>query len=108
MARAVQQPMFEHRSSPHVGLDPARVVDSPSDSPRVTAGCSRAVPFDCAITCSPLTGATVLSRSPWKTMVGTVCPVPARTGPPCFMAAKAEGMSLAAPQASPEWTPTAA
>ena len=25
-----------------------------------------------------------------------------------FMAAKAEGMSLAAPQARPEWTPTAA
>ena len=32
-------------------------------------------------------------------------PVPA---PPCRMAAKAEGMSLAAPQARPECTPTAA
>lgn len=54
-------------------------------------------------------GRTVRSASPWNTMVGTVGPLPlGRIVPPPPMAAKADGMSLAAPQASPEWTPTAA
>ena len=49
------------------------------------------------------------SASPWKTIVGTVGPEPlGRVVPPPPIAAKADGMSLAAPHANPEWTPTAA
>src|SRR5436190_24193812 len=54
-------------------------------------------------------GLTVRSASPWKTILGTVGP--ARLGrvvPPPPVAAKADGMSRIAPQANPEWRPTAA
>ena len=81
-------------------------------SPRLTVARRSAAAFDWAITWSPLIGLTVVSRSPWKTMVGTAA-LPCRRDPPameppCRIAAKAEGTSLAAPQASPEWTPIAA
>src|ERR1700738_568716 len=72
---------------------------------------------DCATTKSAFLGLTVVSLSPWKTMAGTTSgfdpagPVRARLGAgpplPCI-AANAEGMSRAAPQASPECTPIAA
>jgi hypothetical protein len=54
---------------------------------------------------------TVLSRSPWKTMVGMVfwvSDLAALTRAPSRIAFSAEGKSLAAPQGSPECTPTAA
>ena len=41
-------------------------------------------------------------------MVGTACRLRPGAEPRPFMAAKAPGMSRAAPQASPEWIPTAA
>src|ERR1700759_3660131 len=72
---------------------------------------------DCATTASALLGLTVVSLSPWKTIVGTTrgadpegAVVPfLGGGPPLpFIAANAEGRSRAAPQASPECTPIAA
>jgi hypothetical protein len=79
----------------------ALVHRSPSFKPAALA--------DCSTIRSPLFGCTVVSRSPWKTMVGTDGPPSAILDPPpCRMATNAEGRSLAAPQARPEWIPTAA
>src|SRR3954453_22690484 len=58
---------------------------------------------------SALLGCTVVSRSPWKTMVGTDAPaVPIGPALPCRIAANADGRSLAAPPARREGMPTAA
>jgi hypothetical protein len=56
-----------------------------------------------------LAGATVVSRSPWKTIRGTLAPSarPPAAGP-WRMAAYADDTSWAAPATSPEWIPAAA
>jgi hypothetical protein len=64
-----------------------------------------------AISSSPLRRLTVVSRSPWKTMMGTPPAGAWRFGlgmAPPFMAASADGKSCAEAKGKPECTPTAA
>ena len=55
---------------------------------------------------SALTGATVVSASPWKTISGT--PATGQAMPPFCIAANAEGRSFAARYPRPQCTPAAA
>src|SRR4029079_14598323 len=72
--------------------------------------CACAAPRLSATTAAALPGSTVLSRSPWKTIAGTVVvrDFATRGSIPSRIAVSADGKSCAAWQASPECTPIAA
>ncbi len=72
----------------------------------VVATDASAVASRAATILSALTGATIPSLSPWKTITGTA--PPAGGLPPVRIAANAEATSCAAPNAIPEWMPTPA
>jgi hypothetical protein len=117
VAGSMNDPLFDHRLAAGIGMQYAAVCEPTRNLPFSIRLLSDAPRPDCATTESAFLGLTVVSLSPWKTIVGTIRgfdpagPLRVCLGDepplPCI-AANAEGRSRAAPQARPECTPIAA